>query len=371
MTPEREVLEILKARSDFLCALPCDKFKNLYALAVSEMQGVEVAREEEGVGISAGAALAGRKPAMLIQNSGLGNMVNALASLTKLYELPLAIIMSWRGVYREPIEAQKPMGRYAPRLLEALEIPCYRIEERENISEIGEALDEAYSESKVVGVLLSPKLWEGSPSAMPEEAHPARVPMAGHSERRKLSREHIRYDFISSAKDFLRDKAVVCNLGLPSKELYSLLHQEGNFYMLGSMGMASPIALGVALNTRKEVVALEGDGSLLMNPSTMTTIAKCRPGNLTIIALDNASYGSTGSQPTSSAHRADLACAARCFGFDEVRSVDSPGALRELLAELQAKPAFIRCVCMPGNARVEDIPLKAAEIKSYFMEFLR
>ncbi len=66
------------------------------------------------------------------------------------------------------------------------------------------------------------------------------------------------------------------NLGWPSKELYALKHQPSNFYMLGSMGMATPIGLGIALASSKEVFVIDGDGSLLMNPGTLATAASLR-----------------------------------------------------------------------------------------------
>ena len=107
-----------------------------------------------------------------------------------------------------------------------------------------------------------------------------------------------RYDIIKNLAPELKGKVVVSNLGIPSKELYSILHQPSNFYMRGSMGMATPIGLGVALASRKEVVVIDGDGSRLMNPGTLATVAAAAPENLTVIAIDNGAYGSTGNQPT-------------------------------------------------------------------------
>ena len=88
------------------------------------------------------------------------------------------------------------------------------------------------------------------------------------------------------------------NLGWPSKELYAVKHQPSNFYMLGSMGMVTPIGLGIALSSSKDVIVIDGDGSLLMNPGTLATAASLAPKNLTILAIDNGAYGSTGNQPT-------------------------------------------------------------------------
>ena len=115
---------------------------------------------------------------------------------------------------------------------------------------------------------------------------------------RLISASLTRYDIIKIIAPYLEGKVVVSNLGWPSKELYAIKHQPSNFYMLGSMGMATPIGLGIALTSKKEVVVIDGDGSLLMNPGTLATAASLAPKNLTILAIDNGAYGSTGNQPT-------------------------------------------------------------------------
>ncbi len=366
MSVEDEVIDILESRADFLCSLPCDRLQSIYARAVKELKGVEIAREEEGVGISAGAALAGRKPVMLIQNSGLGNMINALASLTIFYSLPLAVIMSWRGLEKEKVEAQKPMGRYAPAILRAMEIPTFEVNRREDIPEIEEALRMAFEESRVVGVLINPEVW----SDVKYEYNYPDVPLIDFQHKGEFKRKYTRFEFIRAIADYLRDKAVVSSLGYPSRELYHLAHKKSNFYMLGSMGMATPVALGVALSTKREVVCIDGDGSLLMNPSTLGTVARYSPENLVIIAVDNGVYASTGNQPSHAGTCADLACIARGFGIENVYTTDEPEELREILSQTE-KPAFVRCIAKPGNAEVGLIPLSAQEIKRNFMESLK
>lgn len=84
-----------------------------------------VTREEEGVGVAAGAYLGGKTPALIIQNSGLGNSINALASLNKVFKIPLLILVAQRGGKAETIPAQIPMGEATPRLLDAIDIPHY------------------------------------------------------------------------------------------------------------------------------------------------------------------------------------------------------------------------------------------------------
>ena len=92
-----------------------------------------------------------------------------------------------------------------------------------------------------------------------------------------------RYELIETVVPVLKDTLVVCNIGIPSQELFSICDRENHFYMLGSMGLCSSIGLGLALTTNKSVVALEGDGALLMNLGTLATIGNRAPDNLILL----------------------------------------------------------------------------------------
>jgi sulfopyruvate decarboxylase subunit alpha len=149
-----------RAGVDLVCSVPCNMLDGIMTLLGScGIRHVPVTREEEGVGIAAGAALAGKKPLVLMQNSGLGNCVNALASLAGLYELPLFLLMSHRGGPRERIEAQKPMGQAAPRVLDALGIFYDVIAHPDDLARLESAMLAAYSENRVRAAFLQPELW--------------------------------------------------------------------------------------------------------------------------------------------------------------------------------------------------------------------
>ena len=125
-TKEREIISFLKDNGyDFGATFPCSKLKNIFDLLENEeeIQIVPVTREEEGIGICAGAYMAGKKPFMLIQSSGLGNSFNTIASLLKTYRIPLLILASYRGYLNERILAQIPLGQSIPGMLDALEVP--------------------------------------------------------------------------------------------------------------------------------------------------------------------------------------------------------------------------------------------------------
>jgi thiamine pyrophosphate-dependent acetolactate synthase large subunit-like protein len=114
-----------------------------------------------------------------------------------------------------------------------------------------------------------------------------------------------------------RDEAVIGGIGNSNFDLWNAGARPQNFYMLGSMGLAVPIALGVALaQPERGVIALEGDGSLLMQLGSLATIANLKPRNLTVIIWDNAMYQITGKQPTASAGNADFVAIARGAGIE-------------------------------------------------------
>jgi thiamine pyrophosphate-dependent acetolactate synthase large subunit-like protein len=115
-----------------------------------------------------------------------------------------------------------------------------------------------------------------------------------------------------------RDEAVVAGIGNTNFDLWASGQRPQNFYMLGSMGLAVPIALGVALaQPQRRVIALEGDGSILMQLGALATVATLAPKNLIIVVMDNGLYQITGSQPTATAFKADIAAIARGAGLTQ------------------------------------------------------
>jgi sulfopyruvate decarboxylase subunit beta len=371
--PEEELIAILKKHGvDFTATLPCEKIKTLLELVGRDFTHVPLTREEEGIGICAGAALTGKRPAMFVQSSGIGNMINALLSLTQFYELPLALFVSRRGVYQEKIEAQFPMGRRLPGILSGAEITFSEINRSEDLATIDRELPSVYEKGRIHAFLLSPAVWEGSECKGHSTVRTVEKPKTDESRTSDpVSPPALtRYDVIKVIAPYLEGKAVVSNLGWPSKELYALKHQPSNFYMLGSMGMATPIGLGIALTSKKEVIVIDGDGSILMNPGTLATAAYAAPDNLTIVAIDNSAYGSTGNQPTLTGTCVDLKQVARGFGIKNVVKVSSEGSLVEVMKQKRSGLTFLHVLAVPGNKDVPNIPVHHLEIKKQMQQFL-
>ena len=133
----------------------------------------------------------------------------------------------------------------------------------------------------------------------------------------------------------LQDKLVVTIMGACAQELYNLGHRENFFYLQHAMGLASSIGLGLAAHLPHErVVVLDGDGSVLMNLGTLTTLARYRPKNLVHIIFDNGSLLSTGGFSShTTAGITDLAAIARGAGIEHVASVDTPLNFGEAVLE--------------------------------------
>jgi sulfopyruvate decarboxylase subunit alpha len=162
MNPSLAIYRGLKrAGINFATSVPCVNLQHLLDLVGKDPQimHVPVTREEEGVGLCAGAWMAGRRPALFMQNSGLGNSINALASLDILYGIPLLMIISHRGGKGEPIVGQVPMGRLTVPLLDAMQIPHFSPDGAEAEDAVTSAWSLAAANRRPAAVLLDLNFW--------------------------------------------------------------------------------------------------------------------------------------------------------------------------------------------------------------------
>ena len=179
----------------------------------------------------------------------------------------------------------------------------------------------------------------------------------------------IRSEILREIAPLLKDQLIVCNIGIPSQELHAIMDQPSNFYMLGTMGLASSIGLGLALAQPKTVIAIDGDGSVLTNLGTLPTIANNVADNYILMIIDNGSYGSTGDQPTYTGKKTSLAGMARAAGCEnvvEVQDVDTGTALEKAIAERKMTVMVVKCDS--GNAKMPVITMDPVVIKDRFMK---
>lgn len=373
MNPEEKVIEILKKHQiKYIFSVPCAKIKNLLILCSQHFNHISLTREEEGIGIATGAYLAGKqRSAILMQSGGLGNSLNALLSLAVLYKIPIPLLISWRGIYKENIIAQSAMGQHITRLFEASDIPYTEIHTDTQVSELDHILQQAFEHETPYGVLLSPQVWENSTLPSLEIEYP---PRERHS-RIQLIKDiqnisATRFEILKGLKEFLRDKIIISNIGYPSRELYTVCDQPSNFYMTGSFGLVSLIGLGIALNVSREVIVIDGDGSILTNPNALCTIGQIMPKNLTILAIDNGTHGSTGNQITPAYKSIDIEFLARSLGIQQTASATTPEEILNQYKKLKDGPKFLHIFVKPSNSDVGLIPLSPLQIKERFLKFI-
>jgi sulfopyruvate decarboxylase len=372
---ENLIIDELKTQGiDLVSTIPCDRAKDLFFKLPEEFRHIGLTREEDGVGISAGAYLAGARPLIALQSSGLGNMLNAILSLTTTFGLPLPILASWRGGSTEAIPAQIPFNRPLPRILAAAGIPCTIVSDRNRTKEIGDAIALAYKKQTPHVILIRPGCLDesGYTPVDPLPGIAAFPPVKIAYIREWKSAVMTRFDAIKTVAALTTDEVMVSNIGVPSKELYAAKDRRENFYMLGSYTQASAIGLGIAtVQPKRRVIVLDGDGSLL-GSSILPVIGGAAPKNLTIVGLDNGVFGSTGNQPRPGWDTADLALMAIAAGFKKTVTVHDPEECRTALQDTAGNgPAFIHMRILPGNSSVPNIPLSPVQIRDRFVTALR
>ena len=336
--------------ADFYTGVPDSQLKALCNYLMDEY-GVDpahhiiAANEGNAAALAAGYHLAtGETPVVYLQNSGLGNIVNPVASLLneKVYGIPCLFIVGWRGepgVHDEPQHVFQ--GEITLSLLENLDIPACVIDKATTVEQIQAKLEEyrtLFAQGKQAAFVVRKGALEYSGKTV-------------YSNSRPMTREEAIGHILSASGD----DPVVSTTGKASREVYELRKGRGqghghDFLTVGSMGHSSSIALGIALQKPdRRVWCLDGDGAALMHLGAMALIGANRPANLIHIVLNNEAHESVGGLPTV-AGALDLPAIARACGYPGAVSVDSPEALDDALEAAKAANllTFIEVRCALG-----------------------
>ena len=353
---------------DKVCYLPCNKLNALMQVIPDEISVWNITKESIGLGLCFGRSLAGKRNAMFIQNTGLGNLVTDLYTMQKLYQEALPIFVSWRGYYQEPIEAQIIFGSKVEDLLNAIDVEYQILMSRQDIENLQADLDQVFIQNKVKVYLMSPELWEQNSADYHVFGEPRINPVSVTMEGYQGSPSKTRIGAIEEIMDTIGDSDIVLSqIGFPSKEVYNTRDRAENFYMLGALGSATEVGIGIAHECpQRHIYVIDGDGSFFFNPNQLIDLATMAPDNLTIICLDNGSWGSTGNQPTLSSQGMNLSAMVKSMGLESVAMTDQSDTFQQLLRD---KIRFVHYMIKAGNDKVGgEIPLKAIEIKQRFMQ---
>jgi len=333
--------------------VPCSYLTPLinHVIGARELSYVAAANEGDAVAVAAGASLGGRRGVAMFQNSGLGNAVSPLTSLTWTFRVPILVIVTWRG---EPGgAADEPqhelMGRITPAQLELMEIPWRRFPTEDG--DIAPALDAAEAHMARAGRPFALVLSKGSvapvplaaPAPPPRAPAPALPPPAAGPPRPTRNDVLAALQRASAPGDVL-----IATTGYTGRELYALDDRANQLYMVGSMGCASSLALGVALaRPDRRVIAIDGDGAVLMRLGALSTIGAVAAPNLVHVVIDNAMHESTGGQATVTA-TTDLCAVAAACGYARLARPAASEELAALLAEPAPGPLFVHMRVRPG-----------------------
>lgn len=160
-----ELLEKLKGRgADYFVSVPCKLLGDLITLLEQDdsVGYMPANKEEEGLGICAGAHFGGKTPVLIMQNTGIGTMISSLCSLGLFFNLPITMIISHRGSPGEPIGAQVPMGMAAKPLLETIGVPTFNFSDASEIDKIAQLIHYANTAQKPVAALLDFNFWQAA-----------------------------------------------------------------------------------------------------------------------------------------------------------------------------------------------------------------
>lgn len=379
MIPASAFLEPLRRRGfTHFAGVPCSFLQPFinYVISSPGFDYVGATSEGEAVAISFGAHLGGARTVTLCQNSGLGNMVNPLTSLNHPFRVPTLLITTWRGepgLKDEPQHGQ--MGRITHRLLEMLEIPWRKFPEHE--ADIPAALDEAVAEMAARqrsfafvmshGAVADCELCE---PPLPPALGAVAAGEFGASAAERLTRTGL----LELALAELRgDEGIIATTGKTGRELFTLADRPNHLYVVGGMGGASAIGLGLArVRPRQPVVVLDGDGAALMKLGNVATIGFCQPANLLHVLVDNEAHDSTGGQRTVSG-RVDFAAIAAAANYRHARRADRPEDIRAALRELRGLPgpSLLHVKIRAGSpAKLGRPTVPPHEVKERFMAWV-
>ena len=331
----------------FFTGVPDSQLKALcdYLNIEQPQNNITAANEGNALALASGYHMAtGKTACVYLQNSGLGNIINPLASLTnnKVYAIPVLLVIGWRGepgVHDEPQHIFQ--GEVTLPLLETMDIPYFILTKETTENELMAFLQEAalhFENGKQCAIVVK----KGSLT----------YPEAVYQNSNSLKRE----EAIEVIVKYAGDDIIVSTTGKTSRELFEIRERNQqshsyDFLTVGSMGHSSSIALGIALNkSEKTIWCVDGDGAVLMHMGSMAVIGSKKPENLIHVVINNGSHESVGGMPTVS-ETVNLTAVAKACNYQSVFSVSSIDNLESVLSSIKSspKPVFIEVKSAIGS----------------------
>ena len=356
-------------RFDFFAGVPCSLIEDVIAVLEQRPRApyVPAVREDVAIGMAAGAWLGGRRPCVLMQNSGLGTSLNALASLALMYGFPALLVVTWRGYEGKDAPEHLLTGAITPQLLELLGVPYRVLAAATAAADVAWAAEEMDARMQPVALVVPPGVVQTG-GEHPTVGSATTVAAAPHAGAEALVPQISRLAALAAARKPIGGEPIVHANGYICRESFAVGDRPQNFYMIGSMGLASAIGLGLALAAPgRATVVFDGDGNLLMSLGILAMVGGLQPERFLHVVFDNEVYGSTGNQASPSRGvRLDAVAAAagyrRAVGVTAASDVEA--AVRDALAD--GGPQLVLAKVTAEEADVPRIPYTPAEIRDRF-----
>ncbi|WP_239618245.1 phosphonopyruvate decarboxylase [Cohnella mopanensis] len=365
--------ELKKLGFDFYVGVPCSFLKNLINYAINESEYIGAANEGDAVAIASGALLGGKKPVVLMQNSGLANAVSPLVSLNYPFRIPVLGFVSWRGQPGYQDEPQHElMGRITTNLLDSMQVKWMYLS-----ADFKKAKHQISLAAKYI-----------------ESGHPFFFVVKKESFEQEILQEQDRYFSVNkenisqwadnqlpTRQEALRvingckdgKTAQLATTGKTGRQLYEIEDACNNLYMVGSMGCIASFGLGLSISKPDfDIVVIDGDGSLLMRMGSMATIGYYNPRNMIHILLDNNAHDSTGGQKTVS-HNINFINVASSCGYAKSIYIHDLNELNKCLNEWKITKGltFLHLKISSGTEEQLSRPaIKPYEVKERLAMFL-
>ncbi|XP_052713512.1 phosphonopyruvate decarboxylase-like isoform X1 [Crassostrea angulata] len=376
LQPDEFYKSCLNIGVDFFCGVPDSLLKDFCAYVTQNApkeKHVIAASEGNAVAIATGYHLAtGKHPMVYLQNSGLGNIINPIMSLTSpsVYSVPMILLIGWRG---EPGKRDEPQhlvqGQATPGLLAALGIPFQPLPDYEEGADQALLTAKHYMEKSNAPYAFLVKRQTFAPYKLKKGPAPEEFVMT-------------REDAMKVVIDNLSQKDVVVSAtGMLSRELFEYrvskdMGHEKDFLTVGSMGHTSSIALGVAMQKpKRQIFCLDGDGSVIMHMGAMATVGQSSLDNFKHIVINNGAHDSVGGQPTDAGNHEDFSFSkiAQGCGYKTTMVAVTPEEVAQCVLDMRGMegPVLLEIKTLMGSRKNLGRPTRTPiENKEDFMHFL-
>jgi phosphonopyruvate decarboxylase len=359
-------LFLKKNQINFFAGVPDSVLKNFIYILNSNKKKIRhiiTANEGNAVALAAGNYLATKKPALVyMQNSGLGNAINPLISIchSKVYSIPLILMIGWRGSPKENDEPQHQLkGKITPSILKLLNIKFSVLNNFRDLKKLKNLINYSKYKKRPVAFLIKNNTLSLDSNFEKD-----------NKSKNYLTREAVINVLLNAIK---KNTRIISTTGYTSRELFQIRkdkkYKNGkDFYMVGGMGHASMTSLGYSLSSKNQVICLDGDGSVMMHLGALISTGFKAKKNFKHILLNNGSHDSVGKQKIDTL-KVDFKKIVKSFNYKKYYYANNNFKLKkELISFLNSKgPSFFEIIIDNGTIKNLSRPKNLIDIKKNFL----